>query len=150
MPLNTVNPYQITMTAKKVDQSVPESVDGRCQHENRVKDPITTNDQYLLYPKNDRGPYNDNEAVLGGRNKNENLYDYPANDRGYDIQGPQGQFFQQFSIVWLGHEVKQSKRLYIRIRLKIIWVTPVSTTVTLYFPLNIFLFIDSNMPIFDT
>ena len=85
------------MAASKDDQSVPESVEGRSQHDSRVKNPITTDDQYLPYPKDDRGPYNDNEAVLGGRKENENLYDYPANDRGYDIQGPQGQNFQHGS-----------------------------------------------------
>ena len=95
MPLDTVNPYQKTMAASKDDQSVPESVEGRSQHDSRVKNPITTDDQYLPYPKDDRGPYNNNKAVLGGRKENENLYDYPANDRGYDIQGPQGQNFQQ-------------------------------------------------------
>ena len=97
MPLNTVNPYQKFMSACKDDQSVPESVEGRSQHDNRVKNPITTHDQYLPYPKDDRGPYNNNKAVLGGRKKNENLYDYPANDRGYDIQGPQSQNFQHGS-----------------------------------------------------
>ena len=86
------------MAASKDDQSVPESVEGRSQHDSRVKNPITTDDQYLPYPKDDRGPYNDNEAVLGGRKENENLYDYPANDRGYDIQGPQGQNFQQIHV----------------------------------------------------
>ena len=97
MPLNTVSAYQKTMTASKDDQSVPESVDGRSQHESRVNNPITTDVQYLLYPKDDGGPYDDNEAVLGGSEENENLYDYPANDRGYDIQGPQGQNFQHGS-----------------------------------------------------
>ena len=95
MPLNTVNPYQKTMTASKNDQSVPESVEGRSQHDSRGKKPITTDDQYLPYPKDDRGPYNDNKTVLGGGKENENLYDYPGNDRGYDIQGPLGQNFQQ-------------------------------------------------------
>ena len=94
MPLNTVNPYQKTMAASKDDQSVPESVDGRSQHDSGIKNPITTDDQHLPYSKDDRAPYNDSKAVLGGRKKNENLYDYPANDRGYDIQGPQGQNFQ--------------------------------------------------------
>ena len=96
MPHNTENPYQKTITASKDDQSVPESVEGRSQDDSRIKNPITTDDQYLHYPKDDRGPYNDNKAVLGGRNENENLYDYPATDRGYDIQEPQGQNFQQF------------------------------------------------------
>ena len=95
MRLNTVNPYQKTMTASKDDQSVPESVDGRSQHESRVKYTITTDDQYLPYPKDDCGPYDDKEAVLGGRKENENLYDSPAKDWEYDIQGPQGQNFQE-------------------------------------------------------
>ena len=97
MPLNTVNPYQKTMAASKDDQSVPESVEGRSQHDSTVQNPITTDDQYLPYPKDDREPFNDSKAVLGGRKENENLYDYPANDRGYDIQGPQGQNFQHGS-----------------------------------------------------
>ena len=96
MPLNTVNPYQKTMAVSKDDQSVPESVERRSQHGSRVQNPITTDDQYLPYPKDDRGPYNDNEAVFGSRKENENLYDYPANDREYDIQGLQGQNFQQY------------------------------------------------------
>ena len=98
MPLNTVNPYQKSMAAGKDDQSVPESVEGRSQHDSRVKNPITTDDQYLPYPKDDRGPYNDNKGVLGGTKENENLYDYPANGRGYDIEGPQGQNFQHGSV----------------------------------------------------
>ena len=64
------------MAASKDYQSVPESAEGRSQHDNRVKMPITTDHQYLLYPKDDRGPYNENEAVLGGRKESENLYDY--------------------------------------------------------------------------
>ena len=97
MALITVNPYQKTMSATKNDQSVPESVDGRGQHESRAKNPKTTDDQYLPYPKDDRAPYDDNEAVLGGRKENEHQYDYPSNDRGYNIQGPQGQNLQHAS-----------------------------------------------------
>ena len=84
------------MSASKDDPSVEESIERRTQHENWVKNPITSDDQYLPYPKDDRGPYNDNKAVVGGRKENENLYCYPANDRRYDIQGPQGQNFQQY------------------------------------------------------
>ena len=86
------------MTASKNDQSVPESVDGRSQYDSRLKNPITTIDQYLPYPQDDRGPYDDSEAVLDARKENINLYEYPANDRGYDIQGPQGQNFQQIHV----------------------------------------------------
>ena len=72
MPLDTVNPYQKTMTDSEDDQSVPESVDGRSRHESRVKNPITTDDQYVPYPKDDRERYNDHEPVLGGRKENGN------------------------------------------------------------------------------
>ena len=83
------------MTASKYDHSVPENVDGRSQHESREKKTITNNNQYLHYPKHGRRPYDDREAVLGGRKENENLYDYLANDREHDIQRPQGYNFQQ-------------------------------------------------------
>ena len=98
MPLNTVNAYQKTKAESKDDQSVPESVEGRSQYDSRWNNSITTIDQYLTYPKDDRGPYNDNKGVLGGTKENENLYDYPANGRGYDIEGPQGQNFQHGSV----------------------------------------------------
>ena len=93
MPLDIVNLYHKTMAASRDHQYVPESVEKRSQHDSRVKNPITTENQYLPYPKDERGLYDNNEAVLGSSKKNENLYDYPANDRGYDIQGPQGQNF---------------------------------------------------------
>ena len=81
------------MAASKDDQSVPESGDGRSQHEIWVKRPITTDDRYVAYSTDDLGPYDDNEAVLGGRKENQHRYDYPPNDRRYYIQGPQGQNF---------------------------------------------------------
>ena len=84
------------MAASKDDQSVTESVEVRSQHDSRLKNPITNNDQHWVYPKNDRGPYDESEAILGGETENENMYDYPANNSGYDIQGPQGQKFQQY------------------------------------------------------
>ena len=83
MPLNTVNSYQKTMAANKNDQSVTKSLDGRSHHDSRVKNPITADDQYLPYPKDDRVPFDYSEAVLVGRKENINLYDYPANDRAY-------------------------------------------------------------------
>ena len=67
--------------------------------------PITTDDQILHYPKDDRGLYNDNEAALSGRTEYENINYYPTNDRGYDIQGPQGQKFQQLSYLMIGLKV---------------------------------------------
>ena len=83
------------MTASKDDQSVPANVDGRSHHDSRVKNPITTDDQHLFYPKDNRGPYDDNEAAFLGRKENEHLYDYPPKDREYDTQGPKGHNFQQ-------------------------------------------------------
>ena len=73
MPHNTKNPYQKTITASKNDQSVSEYVDGRSQHESSIKKPITTDDQYLPYSKADGGPYDYNEAVVGGKKENEHL-----------------------------------------------------------------------------
>ena len=56
---------------------------------------ITTDTEYFPYPKNDCGLYDDNEAVLLIKNDNEKLYDYPATDRGYDIQGRPDRTSQQ-------------------------------------------------------
>ena len=79
--LNTVKPHQKTMAANKDDQFVPESVEGRSQHDSKVKSPITTEEQILPYSKIDHRPYDIIEVVPSGRNKNRALYDNPANDK---------------------------------------------------------------------
>ena len=82
------------MDVSKDDQSVPVRVEGLTQPDRRVKNPITTDELYLPYFNDHRGPYDDSEANVAGRKKNENLYDYLANDMGYVIQGQQGQNIQ--------------------------------------------------------
>ena len=84
------------MSASKDDHSITESVTRRSQHDSRVKNPIDIDGLYLADPKDDLGVYNNNEALFGGKKENENLYDYLANDSGYDMQGPQSQNFQQY------------------------------------------------------
>ena len=77
---NFVNPLEQTIGACKKDQSVRHSGEERTQNDNCVKNSLTTGDQFFTCPKIDRGPNDDNEVVIGGKNKYPKLYDYPSND----------------------------------------------------------------------
>ena len=78
-------------------------MEAHSQHESRVKNSIYNARQYFSYIKDHLLLYDDNDAVIsGGRNKNENLCDYPVNYRGYDIQHRKIRIVNTFVLVLPG------------------------------------------------
>ena len=105
MPLNTVNPYQFTMSPSNNGRSVPHGTDSESKnpldnnnsHNNRDNNPDENKNNNIPYTEDDHGPYQDGKDLFGKRKENVSLFEYPEYTPGYERTGPRGQHFQHGS-----------------------------------------------------